>query len=113
MKPKLAEGSRWEGDTVVDEDGREIGCYHTRLSDPSKSHAFYIKSVHSAFVTDALAVIRAAGLDPVWDAAVRLAEYWESIGYVNQSHLSSDFSQELCDMLSANSAAVAAASEKE
>lgn len=80
MKPKLAEGSRWEGDVAVDEDGDRVRCIQyehvevIRVSDDEDRETARLMS------TDALAAIRAAGLDPVWSAAVKLRQYVGSPG---------------------------------
>lgn len=67
IKPKLAEGSRLEDGCVCNAFG-EVVCI-----DENRNVA--INVYHRADVTDALAVIRAAGLDAVWDAAVKLATF--------------------------------------
>lgn len=75
VKPKLADGSRWEGNVAVDEDGDRVRCIQyqhaevIRVSDINDHETARLMSL------DALAVIRAAGLDEVWNAAVALSEF--------------------------------------
>lgn len=70
---QLAPGSRWDGDAVVDEDDvrTEVGL---RNGHPSWVSVECDGSGEVAQVPDALAVIRAAGLDPEHAELVRLRE---------------------------------------
>lgn len=76
MKPKLADGSRWEGCSVA------TGLSRTSI-DVSVDRGMLLLSVggdalKGCYIADALAVIRAAGLDKVWAAAVELRKEWSA-----------------------------------
>lgn len=74
FKPKLAEGSRWSKDTptaIIDRFEDRIYADNEWITRKPKNN------VRSAFkTTDALAAIRAAKLDPVFDSAVALRELY-------------------------------------
>jgi hypothetical protein len=57
-----------------------------------------------------LAAIRSAKLDPVFDSAVALAEWWDGLHELFREFLRAE-SPELCTLLSANSAAVRGATD--
>jgi hypothetical protein len=111
-KPKLAPGSRWEDeDTILDS-----GDAETTIEEGEYSLSPYIVTEakdgerQGTFVLDALAAIRAAKLDPVFDSSVALAGYWD--GFVPEDREALwDRYPVLFKLLDANSIAVQKATE--
>jgi hypothetical protein len=100
VRPKTSSASCWRGLSVVDEDG----CSFDFTEKPR--YLRIIRWDDAETLThheDALAVIRAAKLDPVFDSAVALAEYWEGCDSVDLTALRK--------LLDANSAAVKGATD--
>ena len=123
-KPKLAQPSKPQSRRVrVATEYRnrptldKLEPYYSRHVSAMTTENLYSKSDIAAelAVRDkriaSLTAIRAAKLDPVFDSAVALAEYWEHAVLV-RAHLQTD-APELFALLSANSAAVKASTDAE
>lgn len=65
--PKLADGSRWNGNILIDRDNDEVSIDEDRLLIDNSC------GCGECYPVDALAVIRRAGLDPLAIAAAELA----------------------------------------
>lgn len=68
---KLADGSRWDGDTVTEADGDEAGC---NFSARDNAFLLWVNALVCVFATDALAAIRAVDGDPEYLELVALRE---------------------------------------
>lgn len=73
-KLKLHEGSRWEGESVVDTLGCKSSIQTKCSGNPYVATCNQDGEMEPPWVEDALAVIRAAGLDPELDAALAEVE---------------------------------------
>jgi hypothetical protein len=94
---KLAPGSRWEGNLAIDK-GSAV-CY---AAAPGELHpgTGILTCSGSVYVTDALAVIDAAGLDPIRAASRKIHELWAPMRYAHKATIAGS-DPELADLLNA------------
>lgn len=112
-KPKLAPGSRWEGANIRTAEDILIEPMPDNIGTPAILFHEHEAHVMGKWVPvsrdDALAAIRAAKLDPVFDSAVALAEYWDGLSQLYRDTVLLPMG--LRELLDANSAAVRGATE--
>ena len=95
MASKLHDGSSWEGNSVVEDDGTLLRV--RKIEDGSVCLDMEYEAI---WIEDALAVIRRAKLDPLAIAAMELVEHLDAI---ENHHWSGDDEADITDMDSAES----------
>jgi hypothetical protein len=98
MASKLHDGSRWDGDTVVEGDGTRLQVY--TCLDANVLQTVQQKHLTRSHVSNALAAIRSANLDPLAIAARELVNHLDAI---ETHHWSGDDETDAVDMDSAES----------